>query len=1025
MIFPSPAISAPVILAHACVLLMGWHAAQSLAVAPQDEQRSAPEVAANERVAEFMKRFPPRGVMSDGSEPTSPDLAAQQFRMAEGMKIELVASEPDISQPLFLSWDSRGRMWVVQYRQYQFPAGLKIVQYDQHLRAVFDKIPEPPPHGTSGDDVITVFEDTNGDGRYDTQADVISGLNIATSVQVGHGGIWVLNPPYLLFYPDPDGDGFPNGEPEVHLSGFGLQDTHSVANSLLWGPDGWLYGVNGSTTTGTISSQVTRGVSFEGQCVWRYHPDSKVFEIYAEGGGNNFALEIDSGGRVFVGYNGGGTRGFYQPQGSYSSKNWGKHGPLTNPYAFGYFGAMKFKGDERRFPQAFTIYEGGLFPSQYAGNIIAANAMHNLVWHSRLFADGSTFQTEDEPNLCESSDRWFRPVYAGVGPDGAVYIADWYDTRLSHVSPIDDWHKESGRVYRIVPESATANYALGDLTRRSADELIDLFGHENKWVRQRAVLELGWRRDASCLPRLDRLVDELNSLEALLAINNLDRLDAQRARRWVASPSADIRRWTVRALGDRHTGVAEFADLARGEENIEVRSQLAASAKRMSAELALPIIGGLVVHAQDVDDPHLPLMIWWALEAQVEAWPEVRSWLRDPSLWQQPLFQQHLAGKLAQRYAASGAADDLQRCDELITLAPDDLSRERLLEGFLRAFEGRTLPPLPDNLAAVLQAYQASLGESGLVLALQSNAAGAVEAALAALRDASKPLGLRIELAKALGNAKATDAQKTLLQLACSNPEPVLQRVCLISLRNFEDPAIGGQLVGAFGSTLSAEHELRDTASRTLATRAAWARALLHEINQWRVKPQDIPTDVVQQLRSYADEEIATETRRAFGDPVALTGEKSAERIKLWKQVVKEKRGEPGRGQAVFAQKCGVCHKLFGEGNTIGPPLDPYDRSNLDFWMIAMVEPSAEIREGYQSYAALTTDNRIVTGMIHAQDGLAVTIRGADNQLTTIPRDELDELRALETSLMPVGVIDDLSDQQIQDLFAYLTLGAR
>jgi putative membrane-bound dehydrogenase-like protein len=995
------------------------------AMLPQDELGSAPEVAANERVAEFMKKFPPRGVMSDGSKPTKPEEAVKQFRLAEGMQIELVASEPELSQPLFLSWDSRGRMWVVQYRQYQFPAGLKIVQYDQHLRAVFDKVPEPPPHGVSGDDVISVFEDTDGDGRYDTKADVISGLNIATSVQVGHGGIWVLNPPYLLFYPDPDGDGSPNAPPEVHLSGFGLQDTHSVANSLLWGPDGWLYGVNGSTTTGTVSSQVTRGVSFQGQCVWRYHPDTKVFEIYAEGGGNNFALEIDAGGRVFVGYNGGSTRGFYFPQGSYSAKNWGKHGPLTNPYAFGYFGPMRMKGDERRFPQAFAIYEGGLFPSEYQGNIIAPNAMHNLIWNSRRFADGSTFQTEDLANLCESPDRWFRPVYAGVGPDGAFYVADWYDTRLSHVSPIDDWHKESGRVYRIYPESKVANYQHGDLALKSTEELIELFSNANKWVRQRAVLELGWHGDASCLPRLERLVDEQQSLEALWATNLLGGLDAEQARRWINSPSADIRRWTVRAFGDRHAGLAEFAELARSEADIHVRSQLAASAKRMPAELALPIIAGLVTHADDMHDPHMPLMIWWAVEAQAEAWDSVQAWLADQQLWQQPMFQEHVAGKLAQRYAAAGTADDLQRCAQLVSLAADEASRNKLIEGFLRAFEGRSLPALPARLSKVLQDYQASLGESGLVLALQRDSQGAVEQALAAVKDGSRPLGLRLELVKALGNAKAEAARPLLLQWACSNPEPALQRVCLVALRNFEDPAIGDRLVGQFGSSISAEHELRDTACRTLATRGAWARALLREINEWRVKPQDVPTDVVQQLRSYANPSIIAETNRAFGEPVQLSGDKSLERIGHWMKVVREAGGDAGRGRVVFQQKCGVCHKLFGEGQTIGPPLDAYDRGNLDFWMIALVEPSAEIREGYQSYAALTDDDRIVTGMISAQDGLAVTIRGADNQLTTIPRSELSELRALQTSLMPANVMDDLSDAQVRDLFEYLMLGVR
>ncbi len=153
-----------------------------------------------------------------------------------------------------MSFDERGRLWVVQYLQYPFPAGLKVVRYDQYLRAVFDKVPQPPPLGTRGADKITVFEDADGDGVFERHKDVITGLNIATAVVTGAGGIWVLNPPYLLFYPDANGDDIPDGDPVVHLSGFGLEDTHSVANSLAWGPDGWLYGANGSTTTGRVSS---------------------------------------------------------------------------------------------------------------------------------------------------------------------------------------------------------------------------------------------------------------------------------------------------------------------------------------------------------------------------------------------------------------------------------------------------------------------------------------------------------------------------------------------------------------------------------------------------------------------------------------------------------------------------------------------------------------------------------------------------------------------------------------------------
>src|SRR5262249_54283571 len=160
----------------------------------------------------------------------------------------------------------------------------KVIKYDQYLRAVFDKVPPPPPNHIPGADKITVLEDTNGDGQFDKVKDVITGLNIVSAVATGHGGIWVLNPPYLLFYPDHNGDDVPDADPEVCLSGFGLEDTHSVANSLKWGPDGWLYGANGSTTTGSVSSEVTKNVSFKGQMIWRYHPNTKVFEIFAEGG---------------------------------------------------------------------------------------------------------------------------------------------------------------------------------------------------------------------------------------------------------------------------------------------------------------------------------------------------------------------------------------------------------------------------------------------------------------------------------------------------------------------------------------------------------------------------------------------------------------------------------------------------------------------------------------------------------------------------------------------------------------------
>ncbi|QDT13839.1 DUF7133 domain-containing protein [Planctomycetes bacterium K23_9] len=1019
-----------------CLAVVSFVAGRSLS---QDLTKLDLTRAGNEKVAEIMKTYGGRGVMADESDPTAASQAVSEFDVREGLEIELVASEPHVSQPLFLSWDSRGRMWVVHYKQYQFPAGLKVVRYDQHLRAVFDRVPDPPPHGTPGLDKITVHSDTDGDGRYDTQKDVITGLNIASSVAVGRGGIWVLNPPYLLFYPDADRDDVPDGDPEVHLSGFGLQDTHSVANSMMFGPDGWLYGCNGSTTVGDVSSAVTKGVRFQGQCVWRYHPTTKVFEIYAEGGGNTFSLDIDSKGRVFTGTNGGNTRGWYFPQGSYSAKNWGKHGPLTNPYAFGYFSPMKFKGDGRRFPQAFCIYEGGLLSDEFNGNIIAPNAMHNLVWDSRRIADGSTYRTEDNANLLESPDRWFRPVYAGVGPDGAVYIADWYDTRLSHVSPIDDWHKESGRVYRVMPSGSNPAYDQGDLHQLSSNQLIALFDHPNKWVRQRAVLELGWRGEKSDQARGDKtIVQQLDdritndaSLESLWALNLIGELSVDRAGKWIRHPDADIRRWIVRLLGDRHESHPQLAALARNETDLQVRSQLAASAKRMNADDAFGILPGLFSRDENAgddqaDDPHLPLMNWWALEAHAESYQHVADLFSDPVFWRQPMVQRHIIARLMQRYAASGTEADLQQAARLMELAPDDQSKAELITGLNRAFQGRAIPKLPDVLTTELSKYQAEMGESNLVLGLRQGDEKAIKQAIAAITNPSADLGLRLELASVFGEVNRPDAIKSLLGLATGSrtSEPALQRVAIRSLGQYDNDSIPRSLVSAMGSKISAEHGLRATACRTLASRPQWAKVLLDELSEWRIKREQIPPDVIQQVRSYDDPEIVAGVEKVFGKALQVASPDKIAEMKRLKSVVAAEPGDVAAGRVLFAKRCGICHQLFGEGKKVGPPLDGYERGKVDFWLNGIVEPSLEIREGFQSYLLLTEDGRALTGMIAAQDPKTVTLRNADNQTMVISREGIEQLRALKTSLMPDDVIKDMTDKQIQDLFAYLSLGA-
>ncbi len=987
----------------------------------------------NAEVKRVFETFQPRGVMSDGSAPTPPDQALATFRLADEAAIELVAAEPQISQPLHLSWDSKGRMWVVEYRQYQFPAGLKIVEYDHHLRAVFDRTPEAPPNHTPGKDRITVFEDTTGDGVYDTNRTVIDGLNIATSVCVGDGGIWVLNPPYLLRYPDENGDAQVDGPPEVKLSGFGLQDTHAVANNLMWGPDGWIYGANGSTTTGEVFSRVTDAIRFEGQCIWRFHPKTDEFEIYAEGGGNTFSLDIDSKGRVFSGTNGGNTRGWYYPQGSYSRKNWGKHGPLTNPHAYGFFEAMRFEGDGRRFPQAFAIYEGGLFPTEtFDRTIIAPNAMQNLVWHSELLPDGSTFRTIDKTNLLECTDRWFRPVYCGIGPDGSIYIADWYDTRLSHVSPTDDWHKSSGRIYRLVPRSSNeAAYKHGDLSGKSPNQLIDLLTESpNKWVRQRAALELGWKEnlDHALLSRLEHLASKKSCLEALWALSIQGDLPPKKINRLLDSDSPHIRRWAVRLAGDQRTATQSIIDLARREQDVEVRSQLAATARRLDARNGLAIVAQLLASADDLSDPHIPLMCWWAVEAHADAFAPVVDFCSNASKTETAVFKNVIAKRLAQRFASGRTPEDFQRCERLLSTTDNLKIREQYLLGVYEAIDGRLdKVDLPENLNEQLSRYQDSLPGSAITRRIAQGEAKAIDEGMTILQDSRSNTALRMEIARALGQTNSASAEKALLKLATTGATPPgLQRTCIHALANFSSDAIAERMVSSMDSQIAEQYAVRDACFRVLASRESWARILLAQVSSWRVKAKDVPPDVVQRLRSFRSDETSQLVNQIFGVPQAVSTDAQAERIRELKQFLRSANQEVdlAEGQRLFTANCGICHKLFGKGQGIGPPLDNYDRGNLDFWLPAIVAPSIEIREGYQTYAALLDSGRVVSGMIVAQTLESVTIRTAAadeaSKEVKLQRSEIEDLHAIKSSLMPENMLEQLSAAEIRDLFGYL-----
>ena len=487
---------------------------------------------------------------------TTPPLSPAEARSGScpaGLAVDLVAAEPVVRQPLYVAFDERGRMWVAQYRQYPFPAGLKVVEYDHYIRAKFDKVPPPPPDQIPGDDRVTIHEDVKGDGSFSKVTTFVEGLNIATARPSGPRRCLGDEPALPPFLPRPS-DGDVPGRPVVHLSGFGLEDTHAVATSLSWGPDGWLYGAQGSTCTAKVRAELAKDkktTDFLGQAIWRYHPDDHRFEIFAEGGGNTFGVAFDDVGRVYSGTNWGQYRGLHFVQGGYYVKGWGKHGPLTNPYALGYFEHMPHQGNADRLTHTFIVYGEKAIP-ELRGRIVGVNSLQSRLTLTRLVPDRSTFRTVEEPYLMTTDDRRFRPVDVKAGPDGALYVADLYEPRISHVDPRDNWDKATGRIWRLRPEKFKPA-PMRDLGKLTSEELVKLLGSESRWERDTALRLLGERKDKAVVPQLRKNLKggkEQVALGALWALNQLGELDEHEAEDALDHPNAHVRRWAIRLIGD-------------------------------------------------------------------------------------------------------------------------------------------------------------------------------------------------------------------------------------------------------------------------------------------------------------------------------------------------------------------------------------------------------------------------------------------------------------------------------------------
>ncbi len=976
----------------------------------------------------------------------SPAEAPGKMKLPEGFSARLVVSEPTIRQPVAIDFDDRGRLWVMQYLQYPNPAGLERVKVDRFSRTKYDKVPEPPPKGPKGEDRLTIIDLTDSATnpkreRGSATKDFLSGLNLASAFQFGYDGVYVLNPPYLLYYADKNRDDVPDGDPEVLLTGFGMDDAHSVANSLTWGPDGWLYGCQGSTVTANI-----RGIEFQ-QGVWRYHPRLKEFELFCEGGGNSWGLDFDDDGNLLYSTNHGGFVMLHGVQGAYLWKQFGKHGELHNPHAYGYFDHVphqNFFGGH--VTVGGIVYRGDAYPEKLRGKYIAGDLLgHGVYWHD-IEPRGTTFQTKHGGELLVANDTWFATSDVCLGPDGCVYVADWHDKRTAHPDPDADWDRRNGRVYRIeisspqTPSAGTHSTrsvlaTMPDLSKASSDDLAKLLFSKNHWLATRARRILGEKQDANVFLPLQKIIaeskDEHDALKALWALDVSGGFSEPLGCELLDHKSPLIRRWVVRLLGDPKKITAETATrlrkLAEKDDSPLVRSQLACTAKRLPTMDALPIIRCLLSRdTGDEKDPYIPLLLWWAVEQHcIAAELDLPYFLTEGPAAKNPIVKETILPRLVRRYVAEGDEKLEEALDEILQQVPKESLHSLWVAmelGMQQRPEGKAR--LGSQLMATIKGHFKEKYDFAMLRFLVSAGdSEATQRALEIIADKKAPLEERIPLMalmpRMLQLKSPNGSEQNWPNLSDLLSEPESESVKLAAIATIVQFGSTNRLSLLKNYSGLTDREKGAVRSACLQDRRS-ALLFLILIDEGRFPAKEVSVEELRSVANYDDPKINALVQKHWGKVAPPTKEEILADIRRLNNDLRAFPGDAKNGKALFTKHCATCHKLFGEGAAVGPDLTFANRTDRDYLLISTVDPSAVVRKEFQSHVALLKNGTVVTGLIVENKPPKMVFVDSKGQKTEVSHSDIDRLQESSISLMPDNILKQLKPDELRDLFAYL-----